>query len=224
MLNWQLLYRDMVRCRIHMIWPWCMLRSSTYLLKITASRVKLRRSLRRAKEASVVINFVWNRICHMRGDTANSSSIIRVSFRIGDVSRSIISTRCDILLRYHTFWSLVTLIYLSANYFGCSSLSNQLLLCHLLCNWDLRRTDDLRWLWLRCNIVSFLVRLDYLMRTCRAHIIVVSFRWSIIIVYLIIIPLTLSRLWSAVHHIARHSLRRSRRHCMLWCKLLLQML
>ena len=211
----------MVRCRVHMIWSWCMLRRRSYLLKITASRMKLRSSLRVTKKASVVINFVWNRICHMRGDAAYSSSIVGVSFRIGDICRPIISTRCDILLRYHTFWSLMTFIYLSTNYFGSSTFGNQLLLCHLLCDWYWRRTYDLRWLWLRSNIVSFLVRLDNLVRTCRAHIIVVSFRRSVIIVYLIIIPVSLSRLRSAIH---LHSLPRCCRHCMLWGKLLLHVL
>ena len=38
----------------------------------------------------------------MRGDAAYSRSIIRISFRVGDVSRSIVSPRCNILLRYHT--------------------------------------------------------------------------------------------------------------------------
>ena len=124
MLNGQLLYCHMMWCRINMIWSWCMVWDSPYLLKITASRMKLRCSLRGSKEASVVINFVWNRVCHMRGDAAYSRSIIRISFRVGDVSRSIVSPRCNILLRYHTLWSLMTYIYLSENYFGCGSFSN----------------------------------------------------------------------------------------------------
>lgn len=213
-----------MRGRVQMICPLCMVGGSTYLLKITASRMKLRRSLRGTKEASIVINFVWNWICHVRRDAAYSSSIIRISFRVSDISRSIISTRCYILLRYHTFWSLVAFIYLSANYFGCGSFSNQLLLCHLLSYWNRRLTNDLRWLWLRSDIFSFLVRLDNLVRTCRTHIIVVSFRRSIIIVYLIIIPVSRTRLRPAVHHlnITRHSLPRW--HCMLRCKLLLHLL
>lgn len=199
-----------------------MVRSSTYLLKITASRMKLRCSLRGSKEACIVVNFVRNRVCHVRGDTAYSSSIIRVCFRVGDIPSSIISPRCNIMLRYHTFWSLVAFINLSADYLGGGSFCNQFLLSHLLSNCNWRRINDLRWLWLRHDIVPFLVRLDNLMRTSWTHIIVVSFRWSII--HLIIIPMSCSCLWSVHLAITRHSLSRCCRHCMLWCKLLLHML
>lgn len=187
--------------------------SRTYLLKITTSWVKLRGTLRRSEEASVIINLVWNRICHMRWVAAYSSSIVWVSFWIGDICRSIISSRCDILLWDHALWSLVTFVDFSANYLGCRSFRNHLLLSHLL-RGRIRRINDLRRQCLRNNIVPFLVRLDDFVRTCGTHVVIVSFGS---IIHLIIVSMSVCRLRS-VRRLAPacgHSLPRWCGHCMM---------
>ncbi len=213
MLDWQLLYSHMMWNRIDMILSYSMMCSRAYLLKITATRVKLRCTLRGAEKASVIINLVWNRVCHMRGVAAYPSSIIRVSFRIRNICSSIISSRSDIMLWNHALWSLVTFIDFPANYFGCRSFGNQSLLSHLLSG-NIRRIYYLRRLWLCCNIVPFLVRLNDFVRTCGTHVAIVSFGT---IAHLIIVAMRRCRLWSvrSLTYICRHS--RWCRHCMLWC-------
>ena len=142
----------------------------SYLLKITISSrttMKLRSSLRAAEKAHVVVNFIWYRVGHVRWIAANTCAIIRVRLRVSDICSA---TRSYILLRYHTFWSLVTLIYLSAHYFCCRSFSYKFLLVELyLRMWGLNRVGKHLGLLSGRSMIAFLVRLYDLVRAGWSH-------------------------------------------------------
>ena len=214
----------MMRCRIHVVLSSWIMWNIPYLLKITGACMKLRGSLRGTKQSGIVVYLVCNWVSHMRWNAAYYCPV--VSLWICDICSSIISALCDIVLRYHTFWSLVAFINLSANYLCSGSFSYQLLLLQLLssilssCSQNLGRQRLHRpWGWTYHEIVSFLVRLYYFVRTGRTHIVDV--------VSLISLMTLATSLRPAVHNLMSiGSWAKSwwGCHCMLRCQLMLHLL